>query len=444
MDDCRFLSYTDLIAKAGMHCNAQTALNDALSFCHATCPSPRMTDFHLKCKSHAYHGFKADFMHTLHRRSSLLWPIFFLIWTVALGSYLSRLFPKWLPYTVGLLIVGVTLGAIAQRLELGEDCPMYARLHDRDGDGLISRSEWDQFVCTGCVSDSYCASWQNKWDMTYAGLNETTRSEYVHARDHVRSCLLTGCRYTFDQLDAPWKLSSMLAEFSYGFPGGSHRRLASASSGSSSLSGSSSGSGTGGSLQGDGYLSGDELWTPQCNLLRDMLSLMDIDPHMMLVVFLPALLFESACFGIDMGIFRKQLPQILLMAFPAMALASFITALLLYTMAPASWTIWVCWLIGIIASATDPVAVVALLKELGAAKTLGTLIEGESLLNVRAHYCNDLNVLNSMRCVTPLITTSLEDQFSPCVSPLLAGWLCGCALHVGQERHRLRLRDARS
>ena len=31
------------------------------------------------------------------------------------------------------------------------------------------------------------------------------------------------------------------------------------------------------------------------------------------LVFLPALLFESACFGIDMGIFIKQLPQILLM-----------------------------------------------------------------------------------------------------------------------------------
>jgi NhaP-type Na+/H+ or K+/H+ antiporter len=40
-----------------------------------------------------------------------------------------------------------------------------------------------------------------------------------------------------------------------------------------------------------------------------------------------------------------------------------------------------CLLAGTITSATDPVAVVALLKELGAAKTLGTLIEGESLLN---------------------------------------------------------------
>ena len=38
-------------------------------------------------------------------------------------------------------------------------------------------------------------------------------------------------------------------------------------------------------------------------------------------------------------------------------------------------------LFGAIASATDPVAVVALLKELGASKRLSTMIEGESLLN---------------------------------------------------------------
>lgn len=36
---------------------------------------------------------------------------------------------------------------------------------------------------------------------------------------------------------------------------------------------------------------------------------------------------------------------------------------------------------GSIISATDPVAVVALLKELGASKRLSTMIEGESLLN---------------------------------------------------------------
>ena len=68
------------------------------------------------------------------------------------------------------------------------------------------------------------------------------------------------------------------------------------------------------------------------------------------------------------------------MAFPAMVTASVLTGALVWACIP-EWSFWVCWLIGIILSATDPVAVVALLKELGAAKTLGSLIEGESLLN---------------------------------------------------------------
>jgi NhaP-type Na+/H+ or K+/H+ antiporter len=69
-----------------------------------------------------------------------------------------------------------------------------------------------------------------------------------------------------------------------------------------------------------------------------------------------------------MGIFRRQILQILLLAFPAMIMASGLTALCIYALAPPSWTFWVPWLIGIIASATDPVAVVALLKELGKSK----------------------------------------------------------------------------
>ena len=40
-----------------------------------------------------------------------------------------------------------------------------------------------------------------------------------------------------------------------------------------------------------------------------------------------------------------------------------------------------CAMFGAIVSATDPVAVVALLKELGVSQEISTLIEGESLLN---------------------------------------------------------------
>ena len=45
------------------------------------------------------------------------------------------------------------------------------------------------------------------------------------------------------------------------------------------------------------------------------------------------------------------------------------------------WSWNACFMFGAMMSATDPVAVVALLKELGVSKRLGTLMEGESLLN---------------------------------------------------------------
>ena len=101
-----------------------------------------------------------------------------------------------------------------------------------------------------------------------------------------------GIAYDFDALDSPWTLSHMLP----------HRMTTKAH---------------------DGMLSADELWcrrppprpppppppqpsclrlrrrlspfalslcvsrSPRCNLMRDMLALSDIDPHMLLVVFLP-------------------------------------------------------------------------------------------------------------------------------------------------------------
>jgi len=48
---------------------------------------------------------------------------------------------------------------------------------------------------------------------------------------------------------------------------------------------------------------------------------------------------------------------------------------------PYNWGWKTSLLLGGLLSATDPVAVVALLKDLGASKKLSTIIEGESLMN---------------------------------------------------------------
>jgi len=51
----------------------------------------------------------------------------------------------------------------------------------------------------------------------------------------------------------------------------------------------------------------------------------ELDPHMILLLFLPALLFESA-FNADWHIFKVELPQVLLLAGPALLINTFATA----------------------------------------------------------------------------------------------------------------------
>lgn len=70
------------------------------------------------------------------------------------------------------------------------------------------------------------------------------------------------------------------------------------------------------------------------------------------------------------------------MAIPGMLISTFLTAFACYmAMTEYKWTFSQAALFGAIVSATDPVAVVAILRESGTSETLSVMIEGESLLN---------------------------------------------------------------
>jgi NhaP-type Na+/H+ or K+/H+ antiporter len=111
-----------------------------------------------------------------------------------------------------------------------------------------------------------------------------------------------------------------------------------------------------------------------------------IDPHMLFFVFLPILIFEAA-FAMDLHTFKKSAVNSVILAVPGILVALLLTGAMVYAMdildiGLDGWANWgLAFMFGSVISATDPVAVVALLKELGASKKLGTLIEGESLLN---------------------------------------------------------------
>jgi NhaP-type Na+/H+ or K+/H+ antiporter len=104
------------------------------------------------------------------------------------------------------------------------------------------------------------------------------------------------------------------------------------------------------------------------------------DPRLILFLFLPTLIFEAA-FAIEPHLFRRTFTQISTLAVPGLLLAVILTAILVKYALPWDWSWTVALLFGALISATDPVAVVALLREVSSRKRLETLIEGESLLN---------------------------------------------------------------
>jgi CPA1 family monovalent cation:H+ antiporter len=99
-------------------------------------------------------------------------------------------------------------------------------------------------------------------------------------------------------------------------------------------------------------------------------------------IFIPVLVFESA-YNLDKQALKANLLVILFLAIVAMLLTCCITAVLLfYGIGHETGFPWLAALItGAILAATDPVAVVAKLKEMKAPHRLGVLLEGESLFN---------------------------------------------------------------
>lgn len=106
----------------------------------------------------------------------------------------------------------------------------------------------------------------------------------------------------------------------------------------------------------------------------------NINPDLLLSVFLPALLFESS-FAMEVHQIKRCMMQMLLLAGPGVLISTFCLGTAIKFAFPYGWNWTTSLLLAGLLSATDPVAVVALLKELGASKKLSTIIEGESLMN---------------------------------------------------------------
>lgn len=114
-------------------------------------------------------------------------------------------------------------------------------------------------------------------------------------------------------------------------------------------------------------------------------SVANINPDLILYLFLPILIFDAA-YELNLHIFKKTLANATLLAAPGLIICMLLTGALIMGVATfipgfESWTWAFALMFGALISATDPVAVVALLHELKTSKRFSTLVDAESLLN---------------------------------------------------------------
>ena len=103
-----------------------------------------------------------------------------------------------------------------------------------------------------------------------------------------------------------------------------------------------------------------------------------LSSEIILFLFLPVLVFEAAL-SLDARRLMSDMGVVLVLAVLGLVLSTVIvgTVMSAYT----GMALMTCLLLGAICSATDPVAVVGVFKEVGAPTRLATLVEGESLFN---------------------------------------------------------------
>eukprot|EP00658_Telonema_sp_P-2_P006872 TRINITY_DN12585_c0_g1_i12.p1 TRINITY_DN12585_c0_g1~~TRINITY_DN12585_c0_g1_i12.p1 ORF type:complete len:815 (+),score=232.07 TRINITY_DN12585_c0_g1_i12:188-2632(+) len=106
----------------------------------------------------------------------------------------------------------------------------------------------------------------------------------------------------------------------------------------------------------------------------------NIDPHLLLYAFIPALIFGDS-FTLNVHLVKKCFWQCFLLAGPGVVIGAGLMALVAHDVLPYHWNWKMSFTFGSITAATDPVAVVGLLNSLGASKKLTMVIAGESLMN---------------------------------------------------------------
>lgn len=110
----------------------------------------------------------------------------------------------------------------------------------------------------------------------------------------------------------------------------------------------------------------------------DLINAIQFSPGIVFYVLLPTLIFESA-YHLNLRNLRKVLPEVLSLAVIGLLISIGLISWALHTFLDLPWP--VSLLFGALISATDPVAVLAIFREMRVPQKMATLIDSESLFN---------------------------------------------------------------
>ena len=167
-------------------------------------------------------------------------------------------------------------------------------------------------------------------------------------------------------------------------------------------------------------------WSARSDPFADIFVELPVSSGTFIYVFLPLLVFEA---GIVTDVRRtlQDAAPILLLAIVATLITTAVIGLALWPLAGVSLV--VCLLLGAVVATTDPAAVIAIFRDVGAPARLTRLVEGEALLNDAAAialFAVLLGMLVNAR--EPNIGSGLREFFVSFIGGGVLGLLAGRAL----------------
>ena len=167
-------------------------------------------------------------------------------------------------------------------------------------------------------------------------------------------------------------------------------------------------------------------WPIQNDALSEIIVHVPVNSEIFIYVFLPLLVFEAGI-ATDVRRMLEDAAPILLLAIVATLVATAVVGLALWPLAGVPLV--VCLLLGAVVSTTDPAAIIAIFRDIGAPARLTRLVEGEALLNDAAAIALFVVLLGMIGSARELrIGAGLAEFFISFIGGGLVGLIAGRAL----------------